>query len=88
MPRWAMKRDSNEATIFAALQIAGCEPRRFTDFDIGARHCDGFGVLLEVKEAKGKLREKQEWLQAMFRDRYKVVRTPEQALAACGVNCA
>jgi hypothetical protein len=82
--RWAACRDENEGDIFLALRIAGCEPRRFTDFDIGARHAKGWGVMLEIKVAKGKLREKQEWLAAVFGDRYHIVRTPEQALAACG----
>jgi predicted mannosyl-3-phosphoglycerate phosphatase (HAD superfamily) len=82
--RYACRRDENEAAIYAALQVAGCEPKRFFDFDIGARHVSGFGVMLEIKVAKGKLREKQEWLRDMFGDRYFVVRSPEQALAACG----
>jgi hypothetical protein len=84
VPRFALRRDSNEAAIYAALQVAGCEPKRFFDFDIGARHASGFGVMLEIKVAKGKLREKQEWLRDMFKDRYHVVRTPQQALVACG----
>jgi hypothetical protein len=84
--RFACKRDANEADIFDALRIAGCEPKRFTDFDIGARHVDGHGLMLEVKIAKGKLREKQVWLSLMFQDRYRVVRSPEQALAACGIS--
>ena len=82
--RYAMKRDLTEASIFEALKVAGCCPKRFTDFDIGAVHVDGFGVMLEAKTANGKLREKQIWLQLAFKDRYHVVRTPEQALAACG----
>jgi hypothetical protein len=82
--RYACRRDENEADIFTALQVAGCEPKRFFDFDIGARHVSGFGVMLEIKVAKGKLREKQKWLQAMFKDRYHVVRTVSQALVACG----
>jgi hypothetical protein len=84
VPRFALRRDSNEAAIYAALEVAGCEPKRFFDFDIGARHVSGFGVLLEIKTRKGKLREKQLWLQEVFKDRYRVVRTPEEALIACG----
>jgi hypothetical protein len=86
VPRYACRRDENEAAIYAAVLVAGCEPKRFFDFDIGAKHFEGYGVMLEIKVAKGKLREKQEWLQAMFGDRYRVVRSPEQALAACGRN--
>jgi predicted mannosyl-3-phosphoglycerate phosphatase (HAD superfamily) len=84
MPRFACRRDENEKIIFDALRVAGAEPKRFTDFDIGARHSSGVGVMLEIKTAKGKLREKQEWLADMFGDRYFVVRTAEQALIACG----
>jgi hypothetical protein len=87
MPRFAMRRDDNEKTIFDALRIAGCEPKRFTDFDIGCRHVEGFGLMLECKVAKGKLRDKQIWLALMFGDRYRIVRSPEQALAACGISC-
>jgi hypothetical protein len=87
VPRFAMRRDENEKIIFDALRVAGCEPKRFTDFDIGARHFLGYGVLLEVKTRTGKLREKQEWLRDMFKDRYHVVRTVESALAACGRDC-
>jgi hypothetical protein len=83
-PRWAQCRDENEAEIFLALRVAGCDPKRFTDFDIGAVHSGGWAVMLEVKVAKGKLRDKQIWLAERFKDRYHVVRTPEQALVACG----
>jgi hypothetical protein len=86
--RYAMCRDANEKIIFDALRIAGCHPKRFTDFDIGAVHVSGFGVMLEAKTASGKLREKQLWLQLAFKDRYHVVRSPEAALAACGISCA
>jgi hypothetical protein len=84
MPRFACRRDENEAEIFLALCVAGCDPKRFTDFDIGAVHSGGWAVMLEVKVAKGKLRDKQIWLAERFKDRYHVVRTPEQALVACG----
>lgn len=82
--RWAKKRDTNDCEIFTALATAGCNPVRCTDFDIGAEHVDGYGVLLEVKYRNGKLRDLQIKLQAIFKDRYRVVRTVEQALAACG----
>jgi hypothetical protein len=87
MPRFAMRRDENEAEIFLALRVAGCDPKRFTDFDIGAVHSGGWAVMLEVKVAKGKLRDKQVWLADRFKDRYHVVRTVSQALAACGRDC-
>jgi hypothetical protein len=84
MPRFAMRRDENEAEIFLALRVAGCDPMRGFDVDIFACHLDGYGVFLEVKSAKGKLRDKQVWLADRFKDRYHVVRTVNQALIACG----
>jgi hypothetical protein len=68
--RYAKKRDTNDGEIFKALQVAGCNPVRCTD--------------LEVKYRNGKLRDLQLKLQAIFKDRYRVVRSVEQALAACG----
>lgn len=87
MPRWANRRDANEPGIFQALLAAGCEPVRLRDIDIVARHFDGHGVLLEVKVAKGKLRDVQVMLRDRFPGRYFIVRTPEAALAACGRSC-
>lgn len=86
MPRWACQRDQNEPEIFAALAMAGCTPVRLRDFDILATHADGHGVMLEVKIKKGKLRDIQRVMQALFPGRYFVVRTPEAALAACGIS--
>jgi hypothetical protein len=82
--RWARKRDANECPIFDALKVAGCNPVRCTDFDIGAEHVDGYGVMIEVKVAKGRLRPLQVRLKEIFKDRYVIARTPEAALAACG----
>jgi hypothetical protein len=82
--RYAKKRDHNDMEIFRALEVAGANPVRCTDFDIGAEHALGWGVMLEVKTAKGQLRALQETLQRIFKDRYHVVRSAEQALAACG----
>jgi len=82
--RWARKRDANEISIFDALRVAGCDPVRCTDFDIGASHADGYGVMLEIKVAKGRLRPIQERLKEIFKDRYKVARSVEDALRACG----
>lgn len=82
--RYARKRDANECPIFQALQIAGCNPIRCTDFDIGAEHVDGYGLMIEVKVAKGRMRPIQERLKAIFKDRYIVARSVEAALAACG----
>lgn len=79
------KRDSNDLEIFRALQVAGRDPVRCTDFDIGAAHVDGYGVMIEVKSEKGTLRPLQARLQAIFKDRYKVARSAEAALIACGI---
>lgn len=84
--RYALKRDENDASIFQALKAHGRNPVRFFDFDIGAHHVDGSGVMLELKTAKGRLREKQVALQLLFGDRYRVVRSVQDALAACGVS--
>jgi hypothetical protein len=84
--RFAKKRDSNEGPIFSALQSAGRDPYRFTDFDIGAKHVKGHGLMLEVKTAKGDMRAIQLRLKELFGDKYQVVRTPEAALAACGIK--
>jgi len=84
MYRFAAKRDSNEKSIFKALVTAGAQPIRGTDSDIYARHAKGFGVLLEVKTKDGTLRPIQVELQALFGDRYHVVRSEEEALRACG----
>ena len=86
MPRFACRRDANEMPIYQALVVAGRNPIRLRDFDILAEHVSGHGVMLEVKVAKGKLREIQRRLAALFPGRYFVVRTPEAALAACGVS--
>ena len=84
MRRHAMRRDANEPDIFQALQVAGCNPVRLIDIDIAAEHVDGYGVMIEVKVAKGRVRPIQEKLKAIFKDRYHICRTPEAALAACG----
>lgn len=84
--RFAKKRDTNDAEIFEALQLAGRNPVRCTDFDIGAEHIDGYGLMLEVKHGKGHMRDLQVRLQGIFKDRYRVVRSPEQALCECGVS--
>lgn len=86
MPRWARQRDLNELEIFNALLDAHRNPVRGTDIDIFADHVDGFGVLIEVKSRLGRMRPIQEALQRIFKDRYHVVRTREQALEACGVK--
>jgi hypothetical protein len=85
--RFACKRDQNEFEIFAALKAAHCQPVRGTDCDLYAiSRTDMRGVLLEVKTEKGRLRPIQKQLQAIFGERYKVVRSVPEALAACGVQ--
>lgn len=83
--RFAKKRDESEAAIFDALQYAGCNPIRCTDFDIAASHVDGSGRMIECKTGKGRIRPLQAQLAAIFGDRYIVARTPEDALRACGI---
>jgi len=85
MPRFKCRRDANDLEIFRALKVAGRDPVRGRDSDIYARHIQGFGLLLECKTRLGKLRPIQVELQAMFGDRYHVVRSVEEALRACGV---
>lgn len=86
--RYARKRDSVERPIFEALQKAGLAPYRFTDFDIGAKHVKGHGMMLELKSAQGDMRKIQLKLRELFGDRYVIARTVEQALQACGVHVA
>lgn len=83
--RFNKKRDKQDLEIFRALQAAGRDPVRCTDFDIGAAHVDGYGVMIEVKSDKGKLRPIQVRLQEIFKDRYRVARSAEAALIACGL---
>lgn len=84
--RWAAKRDLNEMQIFNALIDAHCGPVRGRDSDVYATHRSGHGVMLEIKSKYGTLRPIQVELQAIFRDRYRVVRTVDEALEACGVK--
>lgn len=84
--RFNKQRDANEPDIFLALRIAGCEPVRCTDFDIGARGADGEGHMVEVKvpgEEKS-LTPLQVKLREIFGRRYHVVTSAEQALRALG----
>ena len=62
--RYARRRDDNEMDMFTALKVAGCNPVRCTDFDIGAEHVDGYGLMIEVKMPKGRLQPLQEKLRA------------------------
>jgi hypothetical protein len=84
MPRWRNQHDANHMEVFNALKVAGCEPVHGRDSDIYARHSLGYGMLIEVKTPKGKLRPLQEKLRDLFQDRYVVARSPEDALRACG----
>lgn len=84
--RFNLKRDHGDLEIYRALQAAGREPIRGRDSDQYARHVDGYGLLLEVKSAKGRLRPIQRELASLFGDRYRVVRSVAEALAACGVR--
>lgn len=87
MPRiFRNKRDLVEPQIFAVLQEAGRKPLRLQDFDIAAEHVDGFGVLIDCKSKNGRLTETQEKIAAIFKDRFRAVKTPLEALEACGVQ--
>ncbi len=85
--RFNKKRDANDLEIFNALKDAHCSPVRGTDVDIFAiSRTDQRGILLEVKSEKGALRPIQKQLQAIFGERYKIVRSVSEALEACGVR--
>jgi hypothetical protein len=85
--RFNRKRDANDLEIFAALKAAHCKPVRGNDCDIYAMsRTDLKGVLIEVKSEKGVLRPIQRELQAIFGERYKICRSVDDALKACGVN--
>jgi hypothetical protein len=86
MPRWANKRDFADMSIFNALLDAHRKPIRGRDADIFCQHVEGHGLLLEVKSAHGAMRPIQIELQALFGDRYKVVRNVTEALQACGIT--
>jgi hypothetical protein len=80
-------RDHNEQEIFDALEAAHCRPLRGKDVDLFAiSRADMQGILLEIKTKRGTLRPIQKSLQELFQDRYRVVRTIDEALAACGVK--
>lgn len=86
--RFNLKRDLNDAEIYDALMEAYCHPIRGRDADLYARHVDGYGLLLEVKDPKRRnnLRPIQKALKELFRERYHVVCSSEEALKACGVR--
>jgi hypothetical protein len=85
--RFNKKRDANDLEIFNALKAAHCNPVRGNDSDIYAiSRADLKGLLIEVKTEKGKLRPIQKQLQAIFGERYKIVRSVPEALEACGVK--
>lgn len=84
--RFDQKRDANEPEIFKALEVAGCDPERCTDFDIAAKHVDGTGHMLEVKVPgqEKALKPIQIRLREIFGNRYHVVSSAEAALRALG----
>jgi hypothetical protein len=80
------KRDFGDKAIYDALKAAHCDPVRGNDCDIYCKsRADMKGLMLEVKSKTGTLRPIQKSLQALFQDRYRVVRSVSEALAACGV---
>jgi hypothetical protein len=86
MPRWKNKRDANHLEIFRALQKAGRNPIHGRDVDIFCGHVEGYGIMIEAKVIKGTLRPIQKSLQELFGNRYFVIRSVDEALAACGVQ--
>lgn len=80
------KRDANDKEVFDALAAAGCDPERFTDFDIAAKHIDGHGLMIEVKVPgqERALKPLQRRLRDIFGDRYIVASSAEAALRALG----
>ena len=86
MPRWANRTDANHVEIMNALRQANRCPIQGRDSDCYARHVDGHGMLLEFKTKHGKLRPIQHELRALFLERYAVVRSVSEALAACGIK--
>lgn len=86
--RAAAKRDANEAGIVSALEASGWLVLRLSGAGLPDLLCvrRGVLVLLEVKAATGTLTDIQEALFVrLLRWGYRVpvVRTPEDALAAC-----
>jgi hypothetical protein len=85
--RFNKKRDANDKSIFDALKAAHCNPVRGNDSDIYCiSRTDLKGLLIEVKTEKGRLRPIQKQLQAIFGERYRVVRSVAEALEACGIR--
>lgn len=81
------KADKGQAAIVDALKMAGAFVADLSMCghgtpDLLARRTDGQLVLLEVKEAKGKLRPEQEAFIARWPDAVVVVRSIDEALAA------
>lgn len=81
--------DGNQKEIVEALRAAGATVRStahvgygFPDLVVGVR---GQNFLLEVKTPKGKLEESQERFHANWGGSVVVVRSVEEALAACGL---
>ena len=82
------KPDKNQSKIVDALRKVGCTVfitsgvgMGFPDLVVGR---GGSNYLLEVKTAKGELKESQEEFFALWNGQVQVVRTPEEALEAVG----
>jgi hypothetical protein len=82
--RWAARQDENQPEIVAALESIGCSVlslqrvgKGCPDLLVGYRQCN---VLMEIKQLKGKLNQKQEEFHAEWRGNICVVRTPEEAI--------
>jgi hypothetical protein len=82
------RRDANESAVIDALRAAGATVEQLSapdlpDLLVGFA---GINYVLEVKGDKGVLSEGQwAWI-TEWRGRARVVRTPEQALEACGIK--
>ncbi len=88
--RQAARTDTNQSEIVAALRAAGCSIQLLHEVGGGCPDAlcgrAGSNYLLEIKAGKGKLSALQLDWHLSWRGQVAVVRTPEEALAACGIR--
>lgn len=83
--RYAKRRDENEPEIVRALRDIGASIKRLDDIDllVGWR---GRNFLLEIKTARGPLKDSQENMVRSWRGQYEIVRSVDEALRAIGAQ--